>query len=316
MSLSCLQSVKRKPDNTLSRPPSLPMAVFAGFTGDRSGSMMSMADQAADGLYEFIKSNASNAINNGQQGFISATTFDDNAIVRLDNVKAEDVEISARECREWMKPDGCTRLYDTAIEDLARLQRREREWRANLPEHIKALNPKTTIVWSLMTDGFNNASQFTAEDFRNAVQKARKNGVICYFLAANQDACATGERYGFAAEQSITFDSTPDTCSQAMRAVTTSALRCASGYSNVNFTQVMRQRSAPASFDAAVNDDYDSDDDNIPLPPQPYRAHLRQPAQSRLGGLPPRILRMTRGGPLATPPIPSQIMNNRIMKRS
>ena len=108
-------------------------------------------------------------------------------------------------------------FYDTAIEDLARLQRHEREWRANLPNHIKALNPQTTIVWSLMTDGFNNSSQFTAEDFRNAVQKARKNGVICYFLAANQDACATGERYGFSAEQSITFDSTPATCSQAMR---------------------------------------------------------------------------------------------------
>ena len=76
----------------------------------------------------------------------------------------------------------------------------------------------------------------------------------------------------------------PATCSQAMRAVTTSALRCASGYSNVNFTQVMRQRSAPASFDAEDNEDYESDDDNIPLPPQPYRAHLRQPAQSRLGG--------------------------------
>ena len=83
------------------------MAVFAGFTGDRSGSMMSMADQAADGLYEFIKSNASNALNQGQQGFISATTFDDTAIVRLDNVPAKDIEISARECREWMKPEGC-----------------------------------------------------------------------------------------------------------------------------------------------------------------------------------------------------------------
>ena len=302
MPLSCYQSVKRNSGNSFSRPPSVPMAVFAGFTGDRSGSMESMANQAADGLYEFIKSNASNALNQGQQGFISATTFDDTAIVRLDNVPAEDIEISARECREWMKPEGCTRLYDTAIEDLARLQRREREWRANLPNHIKALNPQTTIVWSLMTDGFNNSSQFTAEDFRNAVQKARKNGVICYFLAANQDACATGERYGFSAEQSITFDSTPATCSQAMRAVTTSALRCASGYSNVNFTQVMRQRSAPASFDTEDNEDYESDDDNIPLPPQPYRAHLRQPAQSRLGGRPPRIHRMTRSG-LATPPM-------------
>ena len=44
-------------------------------------------------------------------------------------------------------------------------------------------------------------------------------------------------------------------------------------YSNVNFTQVMRQRSAPASFDAEDNEDYESDDDNIPLPPQPYHQY-------------------------------------------
>lgn len=313
MPLSCYQSVKRTPEDSFYRPPNVPMAIFSGFTGDRSGSMESMANQAADGLYEFIKSNASNAINQGQQGFISVTTFDDTAIVRLDNVPAKDIVISARECRKWMKPEGCTRLYDTAIEDLARLQRREREWRANLPDHIKALNPETTIVWSLMTDGFNNASQFTAEDFRNAVQKARKNGVICYFLAANQDACATGERYGFSADQSITFDSTPATCSQAMRAVTTSALRCASGYSNVNFTQTMRQSSAPTSFNTPQYDD--SDDDTVPPAPQVYRAHLRQPAQSRLGGIPPRILRMTRGGLNFGPPISTLRQNARNMKR-
>ena len=100
-----------------------------------------------------------------------------------------------------------------------------------------------------------------------------------------------------------------------MRAVTTSALRCASGYSNVNFTQVMRQRSAPASFDAEDNEDYESDDNNIPLPPQPYRAHLRQSAQSRLGGIPPRILRMTRGGLNFAPPIATLRQNARNIKR-
>ena len=73
----------------------------------------------------------------------------------------------------------------------------------------------------------------------------------------------------------------------------------------------MRQSSAPASFDQAQDSDNESDDDNIPLPPQPYRAHLRQPAQSRLGGRPPRLHRMTRGG-LATPPMLRQ--NARIVK--
>ena len=303
MTLSCLSAVKRIKDNKFQRPPAIPVAVFAGFTGDRSGSMSTMGNIPAEGLYDWIKSQASSAINNGQQAFISVTTFDDKAELKMDNIPAKNIVISAQQCREWMTPRGCTRLYDTAIEDLARLQRREKEYRASLSPATRLLSPRTVIIWALMTDGFHNEGRMTASDLNTAVKLARKNGVQCFFLAANQDACATGARYGFDVRNSLKFDSAPVAYRGASTALNTNMLRSATSGHAPQFTQTQRQSSCPV--------DFDSDDDTTPpmapvsrgfalgCPPALYRTqNLRQPAQQG-SFVRAHVIQPAGGGPLS-----------------
>ena len=70
MTLSCLKHVKRTGD-TNKRPSAPPCAVFAYFTGDRSGSMAPLAKESAQGAHDFVKTQCESAKKNGQKGFLS-----------------------------------------------------------------------------------------------------------------------------------------------------------------------------------------------------------------------------------------------------
>ena len=117
--LSCITRVKRTSENEYIRPPDFPQYVFATFTGDRSGSMADMIagnkNVPAEGLYEFITSQSKNALLNKQTCFISVTTFDNAPETVINNIKSDRIIVNMENCREWMKPRGSTRLYDTAI---------------------------------------------------------------------------------------------------------------------------------------------------------------------------------------------------------
>ena len=244
MTLSCLKHVKRTGD-TNKRPSAPPCAVFAYFTGDRSGSMAHLAKESAQGAHDFVKTQCESAKKNGQKGFLGMTTFDDTAEVILDNVPMDTVQFSMARATLAMQPRGATRLFDTAIEDLARLQRYAREWKNNLPPDVKKLNPKVVMVWALFTDGAHNTGSFTADDMNRAVTMARKNGVICYFLAANQDAMQAGRAYGFSTANAMEFAPTASTTAAGLNAINTCIYRSTSTGVPCAPTQLMREVSCP-----------------------------------------------------------------------
>ena len=110
MSLSCLANVKRNTSGT--RPQVPPNTVFATYVGDRSGSMENQRKASAEGVYEWTKEMCSGVLNNGQNGFITVTFFDDETECRMDNIAMKDVVISMEDARNWSCSKGrCNSLY-------------------------------------------------------------------------------------------------------------------------------------------------------------------------------------------------------------
>lgn len=216
--------------------------VFAAFTGDRSGSMQGIYEVSATGLYEWATDLIESANDNNQQGRMFITCFDNKADKRLDNVDLKYVRITQKKCMEWMNPRGSTRLYDTAIEDLDNIIQKVEEFKKNLPRAVKMLNPEISIVWACCTDGYDNSSVNTREDFKKKVLWAREKGVKCFFLAANQDAVTTGQSYGFSADTSMTYTADTEHSAMAFRSVSTNMKQASRGES-FSFTRVQRQSS-------------------------------------------------------------------------
>ena len=216
--------------------------VFAAFTGDRSGSMLGIYNESAQGLYEWATDLVESANENNQQGKMFITCFDNEYDRRLDNIDLKNVKITHKDCMAWMKPRGSTRLYDTAIEDLDNIIQKVEEFKRNLPRAIKMLNPDVSIVWACCTDGYDNCSVNTGEDLKKKVLWAREQGVKCFFLAANQDAVTTGKSYGFSAETSMTYTADAVHSATAFRSVSENMKNASRGES-FSFTRCQRQSS-------------------------------------------------------------------------
>ena len=97
----------------------------------------------------------------------------------------------------------------------------------------------------MVTDGEDNVSVADNSDMNHAVTNARTEGITCFFLAANQDAIASGLKYGFDSNQCLTTGDDPSSSSSAyesMSSVFSGTLnRSVSPY----FTPVERVKSAP-----------------------------------------------------------------------
>jgi len=250
----------------------IPNIIIAGFTGDRSGSMSSLGNTPSNGLKNWIDEQKQSIKDNGQTGKMFVSCFDSNHIVRIDGENIEDVDVTIDECREWMRPDSMTRLYDSAISDIDRLVKAKQDYEKNMPRSLKNLDPEILVIWACLTDGHDNESESTVEDFRNKVKEARSLGIKCFFLGANQDAVMTGDRYGFDTNQCLTFGAAPEQSANALRSVTQVMREASAGSSNIGFTQLMRETSAPASFNNYINQ----------TPPQvsPPFSMLRAPAHA------------------------------------
>ena len=236
MSLSCLANVKRTEGV---RPPVPPHVVYAHYVGDRSGSMSSQEKASADGVYEWVKEMCSGVINNNQEGYISVTFFDTSVEKRMDNVKMNEVEISMEQARNWSKPRGCTKLYDTAIAAINSLRRKLKEHKERCP------NLNIHGVFQLFSDGYDNESMASQDMLQAAIESAKKEGISCIYLGIGQDAIEMGQRYGFAAETSLSADIGELTSQIAFRGCSLNALRCASSGTTQAMPEMLRQRSAP-----------------------------------------------------------------------
>ena len=251
MTLSSIAHVKRNQNNDddLSRPPAPPIASFIASTWDRSGSMASTSGSSGPALYSWVKDACDQARNLGQECFLSATTFDDEAERRFENVSYKDIVISAAEAKEWTQPRGLTKLYDTAVADIQRLRQAAEKYRRELPYAIQCLDPKIVIAWSLMTDGLDNASEVANETILAAtVREARDAGCHCYFLAANCDGVQRGLQYGFDAHNSLTFEADRQCSDSAFRGISNCLRVATSGSQQTAIPNCVRQCSAPAQI--------------------------------------------------------------------
>ena len=284
MSQTMLRRSRRLNKESDNQP--VPQWFFAAFTGDRSGSMSSLNNASADGLYEWVKTMKETAINNNQEGFISVTTFDNEAHNILNNVNVKNVDFTMERAIEEMDPRGSTRLYDTAVEDIKKLLKNVETFRNSLPNAVKKLNPKISVSWMCCTDGQDNESvNYSSDDFKRYVKKARKKGVKCFFIAANQNAIRTGNRYGFRPNESMSFSANRTNASNAFRSVSDNMRRVSTGSSNTPFTQTMRNASLDTndlSYD--TNDDDDLNYQNIT---RSRNLTLRQPPR-----IPRRLFRL------------------------
>ena len=246
MSQTLRRSIRLNKDTGDNEPT--PQYFFASFTGDRSGSMSSLNNASANGLYNWVKTMKETANENNQEGFISVTTFDDETNKLFDNVNVKSINFSKEKAIEEMEPRGTTRLYDTAVEDIKQLLKNVSIFRNNLHPEVKALNPKISISWACCTDGQDNESNmYTSQDLKKYVTKARKKGVKCFFIAANQDAVTTGNHYGFRPDESMSFSANRENAENAFRNMSDNMRRVSSGSSNTPFTQAMRQSSLTPS---------------------------------------------------------------------
>tara|TARA_Y100000591_G_scaffold271775_1_gene247042 strand:+ start:107 stop:1027 length:921 start_codon:yes stop_codon:yes gene_type:complete len=272
----------------------IPNIIIAGFTGDRSGSMISMGHAPTEGLHSWIVDQKKSIEENSQIGKMFVSTFDSNHEIHIDGENISDVNVTIEQCREWMEPRSMTKLYDSAIADLNKLIQAKIDYERNMPRSLRILDPKIVIVWACMTDGADNESEATIEDFKNKVKEARDlHDAKCFFLGANQDAVMTGAQFGFSQDCSLTFGASGPAAANALRSVTQVMRNVSEGSQNIGFTQMMRQSSAPASFgerdtfDTAMHTPIQCPQTNspyIPLPPRIQRQHA-SPLNLRQSGV-------------------------------
>ena len=270
MVLSCIANVKRGEDKK--RPVVPPHVVYASYCGDRSGSMCQQMEASAKGLYDWVKDISSGIIQNNQEGYMNVVHFDDSVQVNMDYVPMKDVRLSMENARKWSEPRGSTRLYDTAIQEINKLRNKIKE--------IKKSKPDLNVhgIFQLFSDGYDNMSVASVEHMKNAIQKAREEGISCYYLGIGQDAVEIGQDYGFSANESLTVDIGNKTSGFAFRSCSANMLRAASTGTTPSFSQAMRQNSAPSQQYDTPSTVPVGNNFTLRQPPRPSMLNLRQAA--------------------------------------
>jgi len=155
---------------------------------DRSGSMTSFGNEVIGGVDSYFKT-----INQNHPNIkLSIITFDD--IIEtpcFNELLTDQSELKAK----WIEPRGCTALRDGI---LASIQCAESMLTKNNAKDVE-------IEIVVFTDGMENASEkISHHKLKSVIKKYKMKGWTFTFLAANQDAVATGSRFGFDAGRSMT----------------------------------------------------------------------------------------------------------------
>jgi Mg-chelatase subunit ChlD len=152
---------------------------------DRSGSMVSMWQQAVDGVNGYVKEIA----NTAPDAVITVVAFDsDKPYDKIrTNVRAGKFKAIYK---EEISPRGSTPLFDAAGNALAEAESDGAE--------------RTTVV--IMTDGHENASkEFTREGIKARVARAMEKGWDVIFLGADFDVTQYSNDFGIAKGDNLTF---------------------------------------------------------------------------------------------------------------
>ena len=271
-SLSCISHVKRSDDNM--RPPAPPVATFVHVITDRSGSMVSMNGLQVPMNKKLLDETKELAEKTETPTFVTFTTFDDVVQHLAKNKNILDYDVPSEEDLESsLKPRGTTRFIDTVLEAIEDVEEKYQEFRKNLPDKVRALDPRIVRLINCTTDGMDNCSSHYQNDLCEAMTNFRKNGGEALLLAANMDAQKIGRQYGFNSDIALTVHaSNPDAIEFAFESLRTQSHRVTSGGSAVPYTQLERQTSQ------ALPDSPSGLSLQFPIPPAPL---LRQPQMLR-----------------------------------
>ena len=209
------------------------------YVGDRSSSMELLGDSPWKGAMEWANTQAEEANGNSHEAYITLVAFDDISEKVLDAVSTKKWKsLEEDQVQGWLTPRGCTRLYDTVIEELELLRKRKNSRGGS----------KCRAVFALFTDGEDNVSDADNTDMNRAVTNARAEGIACFFLAANQDAIASGLTYGFDSNQCLTTGDDPTSSSSAYEAMSSIFTRTLRTSSPSVFSPIERIKSAPLHY--------------------------------------------------------------------
>ena len=297
MSLSCLSIVKR--GNDKKRPSPASLYVVGTSCTDRSASMNSMGRAVEDGMEAFLKTQKECAINEKRQGktFWRHVTFDTykDIVYKGEGDKTHNLLMEANINNKDLIPRNMTRLFDTAIEEIEILRETRSKLKKSLSKEEKNLGVEVMAFFTLLTDGWDNQSIPGSEiKMRDAIEKSRKEGIVCSFLGANQDAELVGPKYGFSVGNSLTFatnapigENSNDTgIYNALSSASSNVARACSGGGGdcIPFSPLQRSSSQPRDYispekkplkysqQGKLGYDSDSDSDisigdmNLPIP--------------------------------------------------
>lgn len=263
--LSCFSAVKRTGDSN-ERPSCVAPFVNAVFVGDRSGSMSAMGSVPREGAQDFMieyqnlhKKNPQNTID------VTVWTFDDVAECPYTGKGKNITHLDIRKVGESMYPRNTTRLYDTVIDAIIAQQQEITKIRSKIGKNrmLKNLDPTIAVMFTLLTDGEDNASVNRANDMRVMIQEHQKiYGAHCFFAAANQDAMREGQRYGFSQETSLQIGNDVHEAREAFRSCTNASMRAARGLVS-DYTSAEREASCAQEHNTNYSDAEDDVVDDV-----------------------------------------------------
>lgn len=236
--LACLKSVKRRQND---KRPEAPSIAVVSSCVDRSTSMQTFENIVATSLIEFIEEQQKNAKENNIEVVYNLTMFDTVKENIYEKKNIHDISLTIDEAKTITRPRGMTKLFATAIAELASLRRQINEIK-NTPE---AQHKDVKGIFYLFTDGMDNqSSPLTKIDLQSAIKMAEDDGITCIFAAANQDALASGGQYGFNMNNCLSMNSEGQGATMGLRACSQAVGRAITGQ-NVGFTQLERETSVP-----------------------------------------------------------------------
>ena len=228
------------------RPPVSASHTDIAVVFDRSASMQWKMQHVCRGFIEFVgKMQEEQVINSSTIRFTMVPFSTTREIEFVDAENIENVPMFQQNQYPFTIA-GSTRLYDTAIEVLD--EQSDRCDASELPPAIRALDGSWKKIFVVVTDGMDNQSTHSLDEFNEAITRARTEGTLCIFLGADQDAVNVGTSYGFNPEHAMTFAGAgaSHAMGAALSGMASDSIR---GAPTVGFTQLQREASEGTSYD-------------------------------------------------------------------
>lgn len=183
---------------------------------DRSGSMENIFNATESGINQFLEKQRELPDASGTK--VSLVTFDDIIETPVtDRPLSEYLMVDI----EHIRPRGSTALYDA------------------IGQSIMNVGDEPRIV-VIVTDGYENSSRkYTKSVVLSKITDLKQAGWTFIFLAANQDAIASGAEIGISGDLCCTFDADETHVKSAFKSVSNAVARTCSGQ-NAAFTPVER----------------------------------------------------------------------------